>query len=501
MRKLLVLFLTICLLATTFCIPISAAEEPSPNTVLRITANKSNGTNVFVADYDNFEDGWNAAMGLATNSKKMSQNDYVRVVVDLYADWTATNGIFGAEDNDGFYWSSIYFPDDVCVTLNMNGHTINRDLKSPIADGEVMYIDADTDIVINNGTITGGFSINGAGGIYIDGGDAMVTLNNVNVVGNSVSEDDGAGIMVLDSVLAINGGCVSDNVMINRTGMSIMNGAGIYADDSRLYLKGVKIENNQGNFKNDTGAAIHADDCTIYMDNCDINGNGLNNIEIEGNSKDILPKSVGLFSVIRSLDSSLFITNTRFTNNGYAGEVTSGSNEAFAGESTRPSSLFWMRDGELVMKNCTFTSNKSIYLFNFNDTSVTISDSDFRDGGSGAIYGSAERGQNIISNCKFSHGEAIEKSAFGYTFLFGSANSNFTFKKCDFGNSTFNGKQYATFDDVKLEGSIVGEGSLTMIVSIVALVVSVISICIVVVNKKKAVPAIANKAAETEDDE
>lgn len=59
----------------------------------------------------------------------------------------------------------------------------------------------------------------------------------------------------------------------------------------------------------------------------------------------------------------------------------------------------------------------------------------------------------------------------------------------------------STGNDSAYSGSIFGEGSLTMIVAILTLVVSCISLFLTVYyNKKKAVPAAANGVAETETD-
>ena len=72
---------------------------------------------------------------------------------------------------------------------------------------------------------------------------------------------------------------------------------------------------------------------------------------------------------------------------------------------------------------------------------------------------------------------------------------------CELGNSTFSNRSYAIFEDNAV-GSIFGEGSLTMIISILSLVASGVAIFLVVYyNKKQAVPVAANNATETEDEE
>lgn len=86
------------------------------------------------------------------------------------------------------------------------------------------------------------------------------------------------------------------------------------------------------------------------------------------------------------------------------------------------------------------------------------------------------------------------------TFFFNVSNAGLSFIDCDFGDATFNKKSAAQFVDTDASngtGTIFGEGSLTMIVAILALVVSAFSICFtVVLNKKKAVPTMANDKEE-----
>ena len=107
MKKFLAILMAICMLASTLCIPAFAANEPAAGTVLRVSALKKDGKTIeFIGDYNNFEDGWNAAMDIAGDTKKMKNNHYDRVVVDLLADWTATDGEFTDDfwNGPGFDW-------------------------------------------------------------------------------------------------------------------------------------------------------------------------------------------------------------------------------------------------------------------------------------------------------------------------------------------------------------------------------------------------------------
>jgi hypothetical protein len=203
-------------MATVFCVTSFAADEPAADTVLRVNGIKENGDIAKVEDYKVFDDGWNAAMNLATSRSKMREQGFIRVEVVLYKDWTATDGEFTDEwDNGpGFNWDAIYFKDDVRITLDLNGHTVDRGLTEAELNGEVMYIEEDADIVIKNGTIKGGFSNNGAGGIQVEGGSKLL-LQNVNVINNSVEDDNGAAIALYDGAkLTMIGGSIKNNSVI-----------------------------------------------------------------------------------------------------------------------------------------------------------------------------------------------------------------------------------------------------------------------------------------------
>ena len=96
MKKIFVVMMAICLMASMLCVTTFAAE-PAQDIVLRVSALKRDDTTVVIKDYTVFEDGWNAAMELAVNSKELNKNGYARVIVDIYADWNAVDGEFTKE--------------------------------------------------------------------------------------------------------------------------------------------------------------------------------------------------------------------------------------------------------------------------------------------------------------------------------------------------------------------------------------------------------------------
>ena len=303
MKKILAFLIVLCMLASTLCIPAFAANDPAASTVLRIKALKNDGSTVVVLkDEDSFEDGWNYAIEQAV-PKSLNSNGYKRIIVDFYGNWNANaNGEFGDDDGDGFDNTTIYFPDDVKITLNMNGHTINRGLKEWIDDGEVMYINDDADVIINDGTITGGWSANGAGGIHVKD-DVKLTLNNVHIIGNTADDADGGGIALGDDTeLIMNGGSFKDNRLIGFTKEDC--GGAIYMDDSVATFNNVEFKNNLTPIDENYGAVIYAEDSQVTLNNCTFEGNGLE----ASYNKFYLP-------IIYTKDSTLTVSGCTFNNN------------------------------------------------------------------------------------------------------------------------------------------------------------------------------------------
>ena len=143
-------------------------------------------------------------------------------------------------------------------------------------------------------------------------------------------------------------------------------------------------------------------------------------------------------------------------------------------------------------------------MFSLWDTITTVDGVDFT--GNDSLVMSvreASAEESVFSNCKFGAGSAYNE--FKNDFQFNDEAARITFVDCDFGNATFSDKNAVTFVGGTVSngvGSIFGEGSLTMIFALLSLIASSVAIFLVVYyNKKKAVPAIANNAAETTDEE
>ena len=472
MKKIFAILVAICIMASLLCVSAFAAEpadklpEPAAGTVLRITAIKGDDT-VLEGDYTSFEDGWNAAMTLAGDKSKMKNNGYDRVVVDLYIDWNPS-----AEGD-------IEIPEEARVTLNMNGHTINRGLIrfDGVYGGEAMCICSDADVIINDGTITGGSSSDGAGGIHIKS-DARVVLNNVNVVGNHSEGSNGAGIAVKSgAVLVMNGGSLSENTMTEDNYMVyICYPYGIlYACDATVTLNNVTINDNRAGTKNGEGMAIYADDSTVTLNNCVVSNNAH-----DGNGG-------YAESVIGAVDSKLIINNTDFTGNGAVS----------AKWDTDYSHLFYLEDSELTMEGGKITGNKADKLFYFDNSKADLKGVTITDNESVVFDVDNSSAKVTLIACVLGNNSPVKYDED----VIVDTKGTLVLTDCTLGDTTFEDKSMVTFSD-KAVGSIFGEGSLTAIFVIIALIDSVVSIYMIVLyKKKKAVPAEANKATEAAGEE
>ena len=420
MKKLLAVIFILCFLTTIVCICASAEEEtynppnPRPGEVLRIRGQKGD-TLEHIGASSVFEDGWNDAMKYAMDEAFMASGGYSRIVVDIFEDWNADDGQFTDEwDNGkGFNWDAIYFQPDVKITLNLNGHTINRGLSTWERNGEVIYIDSDADVIINNGKITGGYSCNGAGGIHINSG-ANVVLNNVNITKNYTEDDDGAGIALYGgSTLTMNGGSLVENKCYESG-----SGGGIAVSNSEATLKNVLICDNAVYSGGYTGRAIVASGGGCYV-----------------------------------VDGTLNLSKCTIKNN-YS-ERYGGGIGTFAGS-------------VVVAEDCIITGNQAeidgaaIALVSRGECYIT----------GGSATGNKNNKMNSIFYCQYG------------TFHFSNVEYDNQIRNICGNVFVDNGEENPT----EQPGSIFGGGSVSMIISLVALAVSAATAVTVIVNAKKKNP-------------
>ena len=134
-------------------------------------------------------------------------------------------------------------PSGVTATLDLNGHTIDRNLSSSGCSYEGSAIRVKGTLTLNDsqggGIITGGNGFDG-GGVYVDK-YATFTMNGGTLTGNSAYEY-GGGVFVHDyATCTLNGVTITDN-------SGSYGGGGVYVDRSAsCTLNGVTITDNSAN--------------------------------------------------------------------------------------------------------------------------------------------------------------------------------------------------------------------------------------------------------------
>ena len=465
MKKIFAIIMIVCLMASLLCVTAFAAETdttsaPAEGVVLRVRAQKKDGTIDFIGDYKSFQEGWDVGRHYSCDNWDRGRHGYVRSIVDFYADWHA--------DEDGnltSYYDTLgkvttYY--NSSMTINLNGHTIDRGLTDWKYNGEVLNICMGSDVIINDGTITGGYSCNGAGGIHIDD-RANVVLNNVNVVGNTVEDDDGSAIAVYDgATLTMNGGSISNNTLYTSEFFFGTPYGGIYLNDSTAYLKDVVFEGNKfEGFDFAYGVAIYVDDSELVAENCTFRNNGYRDP-----SKKIWTPN----SIVTIDGGSMTLNNCLFEENG-------------KGSSTGP-------DVISVFGGATVEINNSKFLNNVNDSiifgvngSIEVSECHF-EGNTGCIYYGRKNGDAIFKGCNFVGGPAKTGTKSFYL----EKNANVELDTCELGGSTYNDESRVTFvncgnEGAKRYGSIFGEGSFVAVISILSLVTSIAALALVLYPK------------------
>lgn len=494
MKKIFAIVLAISMMTTLICMSGIGAQAASGD-VFRISGQRRDGSLVEVKSTASFADGWNYAIEKAIDHDWMSDNGYVRIVADLLADWNAVDGEFGS--GDGFKWDTIYIEEEAIITLNLNGHTINRGLTDWEHNGEVISVDDEADVIINGGknaedtqtgTITGGFSCNGGGGIHVEE-DVKITLNNVNIDDNAVEDDLGAAIHILDgSTLIMNGGSIANN--------RLQSGSLTIAPDT---------------------------DGTVYIEDADAT---FNKVTFSGNiCEDQRYQGMAIFA---TGDSDVTLNECTVEKYGY---FVDGK------DNLRPNSLFYCEEEkvQLTLNKCTISDNSSnhgiisdnvvvneciftenivyygfFYLDHTSSKNIKINNSVFADNITRIIdtldTDGEEKSKIYVTGCTFNYNGTQDD----YT-IKGDSRVDMKFVDCEFDDRTvFKGKEHITFVDTNAAngaedkkdsgiGSVIGEGSLTTIVAFLALFISLAAVSAIAVSNKKKV-ALKTGANNTIDD-
>ena len=126
------------------------------------------------------------------------------------------------------------------ITIDLNGHTLDRKLNSRgEGGGQVITVRSGAKLYLSNGTLKGGWGGNG-GGIANEGGTANLT----NVTITDCTGDDRGGGICNYGTLTMTGGALTNNVSYDHTAPS--GGGGLFnAEGATATLTGITITGNQ----------------------------------------------------------------------------------------------------------------------------------------------------------------------------------------------------------------------------------------------------------------
>ena len=147
------------------------------------------------------------------------------------------------------------------ITIDLNGHNVDRNRTKASSDGHAFEIQGDSTVTLTNTSdspacIGGGYAENG-GGINIHDGSS-VTVNNITFYRNKASNDGGA--------IQTKGTLIVNNCIF-RENKSEDDGGAIYAcGDSRIEIKGSTFVENVA--ENDGGAVDAQPDYDSEIRNC-----------------------------------------------------------------------------------------------------------------------------------------------------------------------------------------------------------------------------------------
>ena len=337
--------------------------------------------------------------------------------------WSAAcNGTEITMSQDWILESSLETGQNQTITINMNGHKIDRNRNNKtVSDGEVVYLDKNSNLTFNGSTgdttfnfngysssgnyksyslksgglITGGTCIDMGGGIHMKDNSSL-TLNHIAVAGNKsydTFDGDGSGgginmcndncTVTLKNALVeynyaslLGGGIYSDGenskIILDSSEVSYnlsKQGGGIYSDASGM---SIVLSNSSGINNNtaDWGGGVYFENTNYSIKSADEDTNKLKN-KIYNNTANVnggaISSDFEAFSSNSGEISGLSIEhNTCCHSNGNAGAI-------------------WISLENVKISNCYFTNNTSY-------------------GNGGAIY--IYNDGTIIENCEFRYNKA-----------------------------------------------------------------------------------------------
>lgn len=195
------------------------------------TSALSNATQyqIFTSDRNDYEI---ANIVVDTENKAVFQTCWMGLVNALAAGANVTldaQKVYTAVDSD----PCLTVPSEANVTLNLNGQTLDRKLSSAIDDGCAIK-NLGTLTITGSGTIKGGKSSSGGGGIRNEG---TLTISGGSIRDNSSTSLGGGVYNASTGNLTISGGTIESNTATS-------DGAGVYNTGTLTINSGGTIQNN-----------------------------------------------------------------------------------------------------------------------------------------------------------------------------------------------------------------------------------------------------------------
>lgn len=272
MKKMLSIILTSVISMTVFATMSSYAQDFY---VMKIV---TDGETTY---YNDFAEGWTTAVTLAKTNK---------TIVTLGKDWLAgdtnNNGIIDGSESAG---SFLYYRNNVeCgtiggsllvngnsnLTIDLNGHTINRGLTNEKESGQVFTVTEGAKLTVNDtsanatGVITGGKNSGNGGGFYVDN-RATLTLNGGKICRNYGKQ--GGGVYVCNALFYMNSGSVEYNSAEYGGGIALDKKSS--ADREYIVCKGGKIYQNDARLGGGVYVSSAREDAVITFENTEISNN------------------------------------------------------------------------------------------------------------------------------------------------------------------------------------------------------------------------------------
>ena len=257
----------------------------------------------------------------------------------------------------------------------------------------------------------------------------------------------------------------------------------LYVDDSTATLNNVEICGNHSDLDCARGTAIYAtENSNVTMKNCLV--------------KDNASKEHESAEIICAEDSILNITNTDFIDNGLAVSMNKGYDAN--------TFLFDLIDCEMYLTDGKITGNSPDLLFRIKDSYVEMKNITITDNSSWVMHVDNEENQKVkMIDCTLNNNLYVgDIHAYANVDIEVKNKNTLEFEGGDLGDTIFEDKSMVAGVGA---GSILGEGSIAMIIAILALATAIGSfVAFIVFSKKKATPVAANNVtaepvAEDED--